>query len=421
MNAEIICVGTELLLGHVVNTNAAYLSKRLASAGISLYFHTVVGDNPDRLRETLRLGLLRSGIVILTGGLGPTVDDITVAAIAKTYGRPLIFSKKIFSDLKKFYKSRNLKTKEERIKLQSRAPEGAHFFKNEIGTAPGILIKEDGKVVIALPGPPHELERMFDKYVIPYLVKNGYAGNEVIKTRSIRIAGMGEPEVNNKVEDLLSMSGKETVGIYTSPGIVDLKITAKAKSERFADNAIDKLQKEIEKRLGGYIFGYDDDTLELVVGKMLKKLKLKIATAESCTGGLLASKLTDISGSSDYFHMGVVTYANWAKQHLLGVRQETLKKYGAVSKEVAAEMSTGILLLSGADIGVSITGIAGPAGGTKEKPVGLVYISVACKNSGHILPPVTKKFIFGASRQLIRTRTVLAALNMVRKIICGHF
>lgn len=412
MNAEIIAVGTEILLGSIVNTNEAYLSRRIALLGINVYYQSTVGDNPSRLTHALKLGMSRSDIVFTMGGLGPTVDDITLLAIARACDRELCFEKKILRDIKAYFRKGGIKKIPPDAVRQAYIPEGAKWFKNELGTAPGIFLKSGGKVVIALPGPPRELAPMFEKYIEPYFRRKGYAGDWTIKTLTLKATGMVEADVNSKVKDILSLSGDTTVGIYARPGEVDLKITAKASNGKKADKAIKAIEKRIRKRIAPFIYGVNDETLESVIASVLKSKKKTLAVAESCTGGHVADRLTDISGSSDYFMMGVAAYSNRAKEKLLSVPSEDLKKFGAVSRVVAYKMARGIRDLSDADIGLGITGIAGPSGGSKDKPVGLVYISVVSGKKA-----VTKEFRFAGTRADIKRQASIAALDLLRKFL----
>jgi len=411
MRAEIISVGTEILLGHIVNTNANYLAKKLALTGIDLHYQTTVGDNPARLVSALEKALSRSDIVITTGGLGPTVDDITLCAIGSATSRALVFDKKIEAYIDGYFRKRGLKKTPKDALRQSKVPRGSRWFKNKVGTAPSILMKHDKKLIIALPGPPRELIPAFEKDIIPYLKRNGAIGNWTIKTKSIKIAGLVEVEVNRIVKDLLSIGPKTTLGIYAHLGEVDLKITSKAKNEKVANREIKKIEKKIRKRLGNYVYGADNDTLESVVGEMLTKRGKTLAIAESCTGGLIANRISNVSGSSAYLKMGVVAYSNRTKTDLLGVPLEKLKKYGAVSKEVALEMAKGIKNISKADISIGITGIAGPKGRTKKKPVGLVYIAVVSDKI-----KMAKKCFFTGNRREIKHQASTTALNLLRAL-----
>jgi len=412
MNAEIIAVGTELLLGSVVNTNATFLSQRLASVGINVFYHTTVGDNPERIQEAIRLALTRSDIIITSGGLGPTVDDITMPMIAKAIGRRMIFNEKSMAKIREYFRHRGIRKITGNVKQQAFMPEGAVCLVNNFGTAAGVAVHVGKAVIIALPGPPRELEPMFDNEIIPYLKKNKYTGTDIIKTRTIKLTGGMESLVDSRAKDLLRLSGRTTVGIYSKPGMVELKITAKAKKDSEAERHIKPIEREIERRFGQLVFGKDDDTLEGVVGRMLLKKRLTISLAESCTGGLVSHRITNISGSSKYYADGVVSYANAAKESLLSVSEKTLKRYGAVSRQIALEMARGIRNVSGTDIGLALTGIAGPTGGSKKKPVGLVFIAIVTDDRKSV-----KEYRFTGGRETIKWRASCAALDLIRLTI----
>jgi len=407
MDAEIICIGTELLLGHIVNTNTSFIAEKLAAAGIDHYFQTTVGDNPARLADTIRTGLERSDVVITTGGLGPTVDDITTRMIADVINKKLILEKGVIRDINDYFKRLDKKIPKSSLR-QALIPEGAKWLKNPFGTAPGLIVEHKSKIIIALPGPPREMQPMVMNYVMPYLRKKADAAG-IIKSRSIRLIGLAEASVDEKVTDLLNLSGAVRVGIYAKQREVELKVMVKAKNERFADAEIAKIEKIIRKRFGGYIYGVDKETLADKVVNMLIKGKKTIAVAESCTGGLIANMVTDVPGASNTFIEGIVSYSNGSKSRDLGVRPEVLKKYGAVSPQVAGEMAGGIRKRAAADIGLGVTGIAGPDGATKTKPVGLVYIALSTGRK-----VLCHQLKFSGSRAEIKYQASQAALDMLR-------
>ena len=376
MNAEIISIGTELLLGHVVDTNSSFLSCKLSELGIDVYHHTTVGDNPARLVEAIRKALGRADIVLMTGGLGPTVDDVTVEAVINLFGKSLV-----------------------------------RPICNKVGSAPGIVAEYDNKVIVCLPGPPREAIPMFENDIKPYIRKR-FQSEGVIKSRVIKLTGLGESKVDVRVRSLLNLKPPTTVGIYAKLGEVDLKIMSKAKSEKEASKAIAGIEKKIRSKFKDYIFGYDDETLEGVVGEILAKKKKTLAIAESCTGGLISNRITDVSGSSRYFKTGMVTYSNESKENFLGVSGDLIKRYGAVSKEVALEMAKGIKHFACTDIGLAVTGIAGPGGGSKKKPVGLVYIALVTDKKN-----IVKVYHFSGSRADIKWKTSQTALEMIRRAI----
>lgn len=407
MKIDIITCGTELLLGHSVDTNTQFLSKSLSRIGIDVFYHTTVGDNRDRLAAAIVESMERSDIVIVTGGLGPTIDDITMGTIANVANRDLVFNKKIFKSIQDYFKSRKIKLPKSAIK-QSLIPRDADYFINTVGTAPGLIVEHQDKKIIALPGPPRELGPMVNKDLMPYLKKLS-KGSGILKSRTIKLIGMPEAAVNDKVEALLQKGGDTTMGIYTSLGEVALRVTAKAKNEAAADKQIKRIENIIRKKFKDAIYGTDDQTLQDAVGHTLAKAKKTLAIAESCTGGHLSNLITNTSGSSGYFKMGIVAYSNDAKIKQLGIERAVIAKKGAVSKEVAKAMAENIKNISGADIGLGITGIAGPTGGSKKKPVGLVYIALSSKKKN-----LVKEFKFTGTREEIKLRTCQHALDLLR-------
>ncbi|NQU73861.1 MAG: competence/damage-inducible protein A [Candidatus Omnitrophica bacterium] len=407
MNAEIVCIGTELLLGHIVNSNASYIARKLAELGVDHYFQTTVGDNPQRLSSTIRTALSRSDIVITTGGLGPTIDDITSKVIAKTIDRKLILERAVLKDVAEYFRRQNKKIPKDSLR-QALIPEGAKWLKNSFGTAPGLIIEQGAKILIALPGPPREMGPMVEDHVVPYLRSRSKAG-QILKSKSLRLTGGVEAKVNQKVKDLLRLSGPVQVGIYARLGEVELKVMAKAKNEKAADNEIKKLERIIRKRVGSYVYGVDEETLEGAVGNLLAKRKKTVAVAESCSGGLLANLITNISGASDYFKSGIVAYSNDSKVNDLDVPADIIKKNGAVSTQVAKKMAAGIRNRANVDIGIAVTGIAGPKGATKKKPVGLVFIALSTKKKSNC-----RQFNFSGLRTEVKLQTAQAALNMLR-------
>ena len=407
MKAEIIAVGTEILLGHIVNTNTSYLSRSLAGLGIDVYHQSAVGDNPARLSAMLIRALNRSDIVITTGGLGPTVDDITLETIAGATGKNLVFKKGIFKRIKNNFKRRGYRMPKE-ARRQAFVPEGANALRNDVGTAPGLIIESYNKIIIALPGPPRELTPIVERFVVPYL-KKIHPAAYTIKSRTLKLMGLAESQVNVKVKDLLKLSGDLTVGIYAHVGQVDLKITCKAKTKKETDQKIKRIENKIRRRFGKYIFGIDSETLEKVVGELLIKKKKALAIAESCSGGYISSLVTNSPGSSKYFIMGVVAYNNKIKTDFLGIDKKIIKEKGAVSKEVASLMAKRVRQLADTDFGIGVTGIAGPAGGSKNKPIGTVYIALSSNRRATL-----KKFTFIGTRQEIKLQAAQQALNLLR-------
>jgi nicotinamide-nucleotide amidase len=406
MRAEILAVGTEILLGDIVNTNAHYLSKRLADLGISVYYQTAVGDNEERLLNAYDLAFGRADIVIATGGLGPTKDDLTKEIGAKYFNKQLVLHEESFEHIKQFFIRYN-RPLSEGNKKQAYFPEGSLILPNPNGTAPGCIIEENNKILVMLPGPPKEMVPMFENSVVPFLNKFSDA---VLVSKTLRVVGLGESAMAEKVEDIMEAQTNPTIAPYAKDNEAILRITAKGKTMNEAEMLIAPIEERIRERLGEDIYGEDDTSLETVVGEMLVNRKLTIATAESCTGGLLAGMLINYPGISSVFMEGVVTYSNEAKMKRLGVREETLKAHGAVSEQTAYEMAEGIAKAAGTDIGLSVTGIAGPGGGTEEKPVGLVYVGLYIKGK----VKVKRLNLFG-DRQKIRNRTVVNTLDWLRR------
>lgn len=410
MVAELISVGTELLMGNIVNTNVAYLSKKLAAIGVSVYYQSTVGDNKERLKKAIETALKRADVVILSGGLGPTTDDLTKETAAEVLGRDMYLDERSMERIRAYFERIHRASITENNWKQAMIPENAMILDNNNGTAPGIIMEEDGKSVILLPGPPNELQLMFEESVLPYLQKDN---NKVLYSRMVKVCGIGESRAETMVKDLMDAQTNPTIAPYAKTGEVHFRITALAESEEEGKELVKPVIKELKQRFGDAVYTTKEDvTLEEKVVKMLKKQELTMVTAESCTGGMLASRLINVSGVSEIFKAGLVTYANEAKRELLGVRKKTLKKYGAVSRETAEEMVLGAVERYDADVAVSVTGVAGPDGGTEEKPVGLVYIG--CYVCGEL---AVYECHFTGTREKIRETTVVTALNLVRKML----
>ncbi len=376
--AEIFCIGTEVLIGDITNTNAAYISKRLSESGINVYYHTVCGDNPERIKKCLDIAFERSDIIVTTGGLGPTYDDITKEIVSLKLGLELYEDKEVLLRICEFFKKRG-RTMTENNKKQALIPKGAVIFENLYGTADGIAVKNGEKTVIMLPGPPREMIPMLENSVLPYL--KGMC-DHVLVSSNVNIFGIGEAQVENLLHDVMKSSENPTVAPYVDGGEVRLRVTASAQTESAAKDLITDMQKKISDVLGNYIYGIDVPSIEYRLAHELLSRNKKISFAESCTGGLISKRFTDVPGSSGAFGYGFVTYANEAKEKLLGVNAKTLEKYGAVSEQVACEMASGALEKSESDIAVSATGFAGPSGGTNDNPVGTVYLGIAVKGKG---------------------------------------
>ncbi len=409
MKAEIISVGTEILLGDIVNTNAQYLSKELASIGIEVFHEEVIGDNEDRLLEAIEHGFNRSDIIITTGGLGPTQDDLTKETACKYFGMDLVKHEESYEALKEYFSRMNRELTENNLK-QVYFPKESIILPNPNGTAPGAILEKDNKYIIILPGPPREMKPMFDNYVKRYLKSKG---DGLIKSNVVRILGIGESMAATKLKDFIDEGVNPTVAPYAKEDDVILRISAKAKTEEEAQALIDPIKKQIIEILGEDYYGEgEDNTIEQVLVDLLLDNNITIVTVESCTGGMIASRLVSCSGVSQVFLEGAVTYSNEAKMRTVKVKKETLDKYGAVSEETAREMAEGIAKRAGADIGVSTTGIAGPDGGTNEKPVGLVYIGVYYKGKTEAY-----RYVFNGNRNKVRNRATVTALDMVRRKI----
>lgn len=406
MRAEILAVGTEILLGDIVNTNAQYIARRLADLGINLYHQSVVGDNPERLLEEYRLGFNRAELIIATGGLGPTKDDLTKEIAAEFFNRKLILHEESLKKIEEYFANIG-RTLNEGNRKQAYFPEGCTIIPNKWGTAPGCIIGDKGRILVLLPGPPREMVPMFEASVVPYIEK--YIDG-ILVSRTLKICGIGEGHMEEMILDIIQRQTNPTIAPYAKEGEVTLRITARANSRKEALEIIEPVENEIRGRLKENVYGIDDDTLEAVIGNMLIEKGLTLSTAESCTGGLIASKLINYPGISEVFMEGAVTYSNNAKIMRLGVKKETLELYGAVSQETAAQMAEGIARTSNTDIGLSITGIAGPGGGTEEKPVGLVYAGLYI--NGKIK---TMKFNLSGDRQYIRNRVTIKAMDWLRR------
>lgn len=408
MSAEIISVGTELLMGNIVNTNAQYISQRLADLGIDCYIQTTVGDNHDRLVEAVHNALRRADIVILTGGLGPTADDLTKETVADAFGKKLVLDEASLEYIKhRFAKMGHIMTPNN-IK-QAYFPEGCIILPNPNGTAPGCIVESDAKAAILMPGPPKEMEPMFEQSVLPYLEKrSGF----MLKSKMLRIFGKGESSVEYELRDIMAEQTNPTIAPYALNGEMKLRITARCRADDDADAIMQPMIEQVRKRIDEYIYSYDGLELHEEIARLFSVNKMTLAVAESCTGGMLSSKLVSVAGSSNWFREGAVTYSNEAKIKRLGVNEETLAAHGAVSAETAAEMAEGIRLSSGADVGISTTGFAGPDGGTADNPVGTVYIGVSTKENCF-----TKRLQISGKRERVRSMACLHALDILRRNI----
>ena len=404
MVAEILSVGTELLLGNIVNTNAAFLSQELASLGISVFHQATVGDNHGRLFCAIDSAFKNADLVVISGGLGPTQDDITKTVAADYFGQKLILHEESFERIKTRFAGHAL---HETAHLNAMIPENASVLPNDNGSAPGVVVEQDGKILILLPGPPHEMKPMFINYAIPFLRKKS---DTVFVSRTVKIIGLGESKVESMLSALINTQTNPTIAPYAKVGDVHVRITASAKSVGEAERRIAPVLEDIHKKLTPHIYSDDDSTLPELVLRLLASNNHTLAIAESCTGGLISSELVSIPGSSSVVLEGLCTYSNSAKISRLGVDVSLIKSHGAVSAQVAAAMAEGVQKTSGASIGISTTGIAGPDGGTTEKPVGLVYIGL-CING----KTKTEKFNLIGNRNEIRLRAANLAMDMLRQ------
>ncbi|MDD4781440.1 MAG: competence/damage-inducible protein A [Tissierellia bacterium] len=413
MNAEILCIGTELLHGDIVNTNAQFISKKLAEIGIDVHFQSVVGDNPNRMTEAFNLAFSRADIVICTGGLGPTKDDITKDILAQYFKLEMVYDENSFQHVKEMY-SRFRKDFPENNMRQTYFPKGAKILDNKYGSANACILREKAdegkyKICALLPGPPKEMEPLMEQQVIPYLKE---FSNEVVYGEKIVVMNIGESGAEEMIMDLIDNQANPTIAPYASTGKVIFRITAKAESKEKCIELIKPVKEELFRRFGKNAYEIQSGKVEDKVAELLLKNSLTIATAESCTGGMVASRLISYPGISKAFKEGFIAYSNEAKINTLHVKKETLNKYGAVSEETAREMAVGAAKVAGTDIGVSTTGIAGPDGGSPEKPVGLVYICVYYKNEYNV-----QKIIATGARDTVRERATTSVLDLVRSMI----
>lgn len=410
MKSEIISVGTELLLGHTVNTNASYLSRQCAKLGIDVYYHTVVGDNVQRLKEATKIALNRSDLIIYTGGLGPTSDDITKEVVCELINIDLELNNENLNEIRKYFNNIDATMTSNNVK-QAYTPKGSIVLKNDVGTAPGAYINYKGKIIVFLPGPPMEMKVMFDNYAIPLL------GSEyIIESKIIKTIGIGESQLEDKLKTIIANQTNPSIATYAKEGQVDITITAKEKDQHRANELINQLTEEINVLIGEYIYSYNGKSIEEVFYDLLKKNNMSVAFCESCTGGLLTSRFTKIPGVSEVLDRGIVTYSNKSKIEELGVKEDTLSSYGAVSEQTAMEMAYGLLKKTDVDIAISTTGIAGPDTDYSKKPVGLVYIGIAYGNNCYAV-----KYHLTGNRIVIQNKAANLAFNEGRKIILNNY
>lgn len=407
LTAEIIAIGSELLAPDRTDTNSLWLTEKLNHIGIEVRLKTIVGDDDARLEEAIRDAVKRSGVVITTGGLGPTEDDITRKVAARALGRRLLLDEQVLDEIRKRFQSFG-RAMPERNSRQAMVIDGAEVLPNPNGTAPGMLLDSEGTAVVLLPGPPREMQPMVEHYVLPKLTAK--AGDLRVVRRMLRVTGLGESALDEQIAPIYTQFTNPRTTILFNRSEIEIHLTAQAKTERDAELLLDGLSAQLEARLGNYIFAFRGEKMEEVVGLKLAVGGYTLAVAESCTGGLIAQRITEIPGSSKYFVAGIVAYANETKIHALGVDPDLLEKYGAVSAEVADAMAIGVKERSGTDFGLSVTGIAGPDGGSKDKPVGLVYIALAdAVHTEH------RKLMLPGDRTLVRWRASQAALDLLRR------
>lgn len=409
MIAEIVAVGTEILLGDIVNTNACFLSQRLAALGVDVYYQVAVGDNPARMEAAFRQALARADLVVVTGGLGPTPDDLSKEVMAQVLGRPLDFHAGVMAEIEEFFRRKG-RALTPNARKQALVPRGARVLSNRVGTAPGLFLEEEGKLVVLLPGPPGELIPIWEREVEPLLRERG-AGTHVILSRTLKVCAMGESRVAHLVGDLFELTNP-TVAPYAKTGEVHLRVTAKGTSAEAARQLIAPVEEEIRRRLGWRLFGADEETLAHAVGERLQRAGLTLAVAESCTGGMLGARITSVPGSSRHFLGGIISYANEVKESQLGVPGELIREHGAVSEQVAAAMAEGVRVRLGACLALAISGVAGPGGGRPGKPVGTVCFALARPEG-----VFTWSEFFRGDREEIRERACQVALTTLYRYL----
>lgn len=405
---ELISVGTEILLGDILNTDAQFLSIELARLGISVIHQSTVGDNRERLLAQLKEAADRSDIIILSGGLGPTPDDLTKEVCCEFFGKKMFLHEPTVEKIKTYFSTKGMKMAHNNLK-QAMLPKDCVIFPNDNGTAPGMAIEKDGVHILVLPGPPRELKPMFRNCAVPYLMQ---FSDRIIVSHNIRTFGIGESSMAEMVNDLFDAENP-TVAPYAKDGEALLRVTAMARTKEEAENLCKPVINEIKSRLDGFVYGVDYTCIEEAVIEKLKEKHMKVATAESCTGGHIAKRITDVPGASEVFDCGIISYANEIKHRVLGVSEDDLNKYGAVSEPVARQMAQGALKVSGADIAVSVTGIAGPDSDSTNKPVGLVYIGLADRDNVWVRELRTSR----KDRSYNRYVSASNALNMIRLYI----
>jgi len=409
LKGEIITVGTEILLGDIVDTNSAYLAKELSKFGIDIYYISSVGDNKERLKNAIKAASVKSDLIFLTGGLGPTEDDLTKEALCEILGISLCEDQNEVDRLKSFFEKRGIKMPLNNLK-QALIPDGASILENSLGTASGLIVEDNNKHYILLPGPPGEMKHIFNNWVIPWLKTKLGTNGSYLLSHTLKFIGISESKLDWELQEIFRKQTNPTLAFLAKNGEIHCRLTAKVNSQEEFMTIVTPVKQQILDKVGQYYFGSDDIRIEEIIGELLHKKKLTLATAESCTGGLIAQRITDIPGSSGYFWGSVVAYDNTIKESVLKVPKDILANYGAVSHETALAMAQGAKKLLNTDIAIAITGIAGPQGGTPDKPVGLVYISLVGENIN-----ICKKFIFSGTRNEIRWRSANWALYLLKR------
>ena len=407
--AEIIAVGTELLLGNVANTDAQMISEALSTVGVNVLYHTAVGDNAQRLEEVTQIARKRADLLIFTGGLGPTYDDFTKDVVCRTFGKELVFFPDAAATIQHYYDTVFCRPMPEGTLRQAWLPEGCTFFRNDAGTAPGCVFEADGTTVVLLPGVPSECRCMTQQQLLPWLRSRS---PQVILSRDIRIFGLSEPKVQAMLSEVMDEAVNPSLAPYAKTGEVMLRMTAKADAEEACLRLMEPMLAQVRTILGDHIYGEDVGSLEEVVVKLLREKKLTLSAAESCTGGLIAKRLTDIPGASAAFCGGVVSYTNEVKHAVLGVPQDLLDEYGAVSEPVARAMAEGARRITGADLALSVTGVAGPDKDDRGNEVGTVFVGLSTPENTTV-----RQLALGRGRERIRTMAAHYALDMVRRYL----
>lgn len=413
MNAHIITIGDEILIGQTLNTNAAFLGEKLTSIQVRLKSASVVGDDENEILNEFDRCWKNNDIVIVTGGLGPTHDDVTRQCIVKFFNTTLVENKEVLENIKNLFRKKGREVTKVN-ENQALVPEIATIINNQFGTAPGMWIENERKVFIAMPGVPYEMKAMMEDFIIPKLEKMVGKPASIIKMKTIQTTGIPESTLYEKLGDLNELLYDSKLAFLPSQFGVKLRITVEDKTEEIVKNKISEVEQKIRSKIGRFVFTAENETLENVVARLLKERQITISVAESCTGGNISNTLTNISGSSAYFERGVVSYSNAAKVEILKVNEDTIAQHGAVSLDVARQMAEGVKAISGTDLGISVTGVLGPTGGTTEKPIGLVYIGL-CDDK----VCTAKKFLFGGDRILNKQRATQAALEMIRRYLLG--